>query len=79
MVIYDLDLVPAAADFGKQVRSVRERLGWSQGKLAETSGLPRTFASSVVRGEQHVALWNTLKLARALKVGSGELLSGLQP
>lgn len=70
---------PAAADFGKRVRSIREGLGWSQEKLAEASGLHWTYVSSVERGERNVALLNILRLAQALDVNPGELITGLAP
>ena len=70
---------PAAADFGKRVRSTREGLGWSQENLAEASGLHWTYVSSVERGERNISLLNILKLAHALETDPAELVGKLLP
>jgi transcriptional regulator with XRE-family HTH domain len=69
---------PAAAEFGKRVRAVREELGWSQENLAEASGLHWTYVSSIERGERNISL-NILKLAQALEVDPAELVRSLRP
>jgi transcriptional regulator with XRE-family HTH domain len=47
-------------------------------KLAEVSGLHFTYISSAERGERNVSLVNIVRIAEALKVDAGELLSGLK-
>lgn len=61
--------------FGTRVRQERMRLGISQEELAERAGLHRTYIGGVERGERNVGLLNLLRLARALGVAPGELLS----
>ena len=60
--------------FGKRLREVRERVGVSQEKLAEMSGLHRTYVSSVERGKRNISLLNIERLAGALEVPMAELM-----
>lgn len=59
--------------FGDRVRALRNDRGLSQEKLAELSGLHRTYVSSVERGERNIALDNIHELAAALDVPVTEL------
>ena len=63
--------------FGERVRDLRQRLGISQEELAHRAALDRTYISSLERGHRNVALVNICRLAAALSVDPGELLSGL--
>lgn len=47
--------------------------------LADRAGLHFTYVSSVERGERNVSLENILRLASALGIDAGELVSGLKP
>jgi transcriptional regulator with XRE-family HTH domain len=62
------------AAFGERLRKVRTNRGISQEKLAEISGLHRTYVSSVERGERNVSLETVEKLALALGVLMAELM-----
>ena len=55
---------------GRNVRLHRERLGFSQEKLAEQLGYHRTYMGSVERGERNLTL-------RSLEVLAGRL--GVEP
>jgi ribosome-binding protein aMBF1 (putative translation factor) len=61
--------------FGKRVREIRERKDISQEKLGELAGLHRTYVSSLERGKRNVSLVNIEKLAKALDVTMGELIT----
>jgi transcriptional regulator with XRE-family HTH domain len=61
-------------EFGKRVRELRVRKGYSQEKLAEIAMLHRNYIGMVERGERNLTLLNINKLARALGVEVGELL-----
>ena len=65
--------------FGQRVRARRRNLGLSQEALAEAADLHSTYIGSIERGERNVALLNLLRLAKALKVSPGELLSRFEP
>ncbi len=70
-------LSPATAEFGRRVRARRDELGLSQEKLADAAGLHWTFVGQVERGRRNLTLHNILKLARALDVDAGTLVSEL--
>jgi len=63
--------------FGIRVREIRTQRGFSQEKLAELSGLHRTYVGSVERGERNISLRNLQKIALALGVTLEELFREL--
>jgi transcriptional regulator with XRE-family HTH domain len=60
--------------FGRRVRTLRLRLGWSQEHLAGVVGLDRSYVGGVERGERNVSLENIAKLADALMLPLNELM-----
>lgn len=60
--------------FGQKVREYRLQRGLSQEKLAEISGMHRTYISSLELGKRNVSLVNIHALAKALQVSPDELL-----
>lgn len=66
--------VPYRKKLGVKVRTVREKLGWSQETLAERTGLHRTYISGIERGARNPTLSVLLKLAAGLRVPAGELI-----
>lgn len=63
--------------FGETVRELRRYKGLPQEKLAELSGLNRTYIGGIERGERNIGLLNILHLAQALKVAPSELFRHL--
>jgi transcriptional regulator with XRE-family HTH domain len=63
--------------FGDRVRTLRGDAGISQEKLAELSGLHRTYISGVERGERNPSLTSISRIAKALKVSLSELMEGV--
>lgn len=59
--------------FGNNVRKFRISRGYSQEKLAELSGLHRTYISAVERGKRSIALENINKIANALEIDISNL------
>jgi transcriptional regulator with XRE-family HTH domain len=53
--------------FGRAVKKLRTEKGISQEKLADLSGLHRTYIGSLERGSRNVSLENINKLAIALE------------
>jgi transcriptional regulator with XRE-family HTH domain len=51
----------------------------SQERLAELSGLHRTYIGHVERGEVNVALYNIVRIASALRSDPSVLVAGLGP
>jgi transcriptional regulator with XRE-family HTH domain len=56
------------AQFGQVVKQYRVKQGLSQEKLAEKTGLHRTYISEVERGERNISLENIKKIAVSLDV-----------
>jgi transcriptional regulator with XRE-family HTH domain len=61
--------------FGARVRRRRKALGLSQETVAARAGLDRTYVGGIERGERNVALLNILRIAEALDIDPGELVT----
>jgi len=59
--------------FGERVREIRKARGLSQEKLAELSGLDRTYISDVERGERNIGLLNIIRIVDALSTNPKDL------
>lgn len=59
--------------FGTNVRKYRNEKGLSQEKLAELSGLHRTYISGIERFKRSIALENIQRIADALEVETYKL------
>lgn len=64
---------PHRVVFGDRIRALRVAQGISQERLAEASGLHRTYVSSLERGQRNVGLDNIHALADALGVEPARL------
>lgn len=58
---------------GQAIKQRRTEEGLSQEKLAEQTGLHRTYVGSVERGERNVSAINIRELAEALKCQASDL------
>ena len=63
-------------EYGRIIRSLRQKAGYSQESLAELSGLHRTYVGAVERGERNISHLNIVALARALDVPVSRTLKG---
>ena len=63
------------AQFGRQVAALRQRLEWTQEKLAEACGLDRKTINRIENGRHSPSLDRVLVLAYALGSDPGELFS----
>jgi transcriptional regulator with XRE-family HTH domain len=61
--------------FGRRVRELRERRGWSQEQLAAQCGLHRTYVGGIERGERNPALLNIGRIAEALGIEVRDLFA----
>ena len=69
---------PLARQFGTTIRSRREAAGLTQEKLAELSGLHRTYISLLERGLRMPSILVVQQLARALKTTMASLLGEIE-
>jgi transcriptional regulator with XRE-family HTH domain len=61
-------------DLGVRVRLLREKRKWSQEDLAHESGLARSFAGAIERGEKDLRLTTLVKLANTFNMTVAQLL-----
>jgi transcriptional regulator with XRE-family HTH domain len=66
---------PLLDAFGAAVRELRQRKGLSQEALAGIAEVERTYLTEVELGKRNVTLLNIGRLAVALGVGVGELMT----
>lgn len=62
-------LIPLA----EAIRRRREKLGWSQEKLADRCGFDRTYISMLERGRRNPSFLNLLKLSDGLETSVSAL------
>lgn len=71
-------LQPSCSDvckqFGRRLADLRKSLGWSQERLANESGIARSYLGGVERGQRNIALVNICKLAYTLGVSPARLM-----
>jgi transcriptional regulator with XRE-family HTH domain len=65
--------------FGKNVRSARTKLGWTQEQLAFESGLKRTYLTEIEGGKRNPTLLVVERLATALGASAAELMQPPKP
>ncbi|WP_440312092.1 helix-turn-helix domain-containing protein [Leucobacter chromiireducens] len=70
---------PAAAKIGKQIRAVRLELGISQEDLGELSEINWTTIGKIERGVSSPTVETLVRLATALSVEPGSLITGVTP
>lgn len=64
----------ARQTFAKNIKTVRTAKNLSQEKLADLSGLHRTYIGAVERGERNVSIDNMERIANALAINIISLL-----
>jgi transcriptional regulator with XRE-family HTH domain len=68
---------PATVALGERIRARRAELGLTQQALATKAEMDWSYCASVERGERNVTILNVLRLAEALDIDVGTLMSGL--
>ncbi|MGG2085470.1 helix-turn-helix transcriptional regulator [Priestia aryabhattai] len=64
--------------FGQAVKKYRQEKSISQEKLAEITGLHRTYISEVERGTRNVSLINIIKIAKGLDINSSQIFMEME-
>ncbi len=60
-------------NLGNRVRQLREKRKWSQEEFAHQSGLARSFAGAIERGEKDLRLTTLVKLANTFNIRISQL------
>ena len=68
---------PVGKALGKRIRELRTKKGWSQERLADESGMHRSYMWGVEQGVRNPSLRNLTRIADALEVGLADLFEGL--
>ena len=63
--------------FGKRVRTLRKRQGWTQVYMAEHVGMDRSFISDLENGRKEICIRNLELLATAFDLTVSKLMSRL--
>ncbi len=63
------------ATMARNIRAQRAKAGLSQERLAEISGLHRTYIGGVERGERNITVLSLERIATALRVPVATLLA----
>jgi transcriptional regulator with XRE-family HTH domain len=61
--------------FGRRLRKLRNRRGWTQVQMAERLGLDRSYLADVERGKRNVSLVNLQIIAKGFDLTPSKLLS----
>jgi transcriptional regulator with XRE-family HTH domain len=67
------DVITVRRHLGSRVRALREKKKWSQEDLAHESGLARSFAGAIERGEKDLRLTTLVKLANTFHISIAQL------
>lgn len=64
--------------FGKKLRRLRRRRGWTQAEMADYFGLDRSYVGEIEQGKRNPCLLNLKVLADGLGITLARLFSGLK-
>jgi DNA-binding XRE family transcriptional regulator len=67
------DVMTVRKNLGTRVRALREKRKWSQEDFAHESGLARSFAGAIERGEKDLRLTTLVKLANTFDIAVAQL------
>lgn len=62
------------SDIANRLRAQRDRIGWTQARLADAAGLPRSAIANIEGGRQRIAVHHLLRISAAIGVAPSELL-----
>jgi transcriptional regulator with XRE-family HTH domain len=64
-------------EFGRTVRALRSKAGYSQERFAEAIGVHRTSMGTLQRGEGNPTLATLVRIVRGLGLGLAELFAAV--
>jgi transcriptional regulator with XRE-family HTH domain len=65
------------ARFGKRLRALRKKHGWTQEAWSYKLGLDRTYLSDIENGRMNVSIVNLEIIAKGFDISLAKLLSGI--
>jgi transcriptional regulator with XRE-family HTH domain len=68
---------PNLIKIGKQIRRLREKLGFSQEAFAAEVGIDRSYMGGIERGERNISALNLIRIAKAMDVEVGALFPSI--
>jgi transcriptional regulator with XRE-family HTH domain len=63
--------------FGRRVRDLRRKRGWTQVEFSEILGLDRSYLADLERGKRNVSLRNLEIIAKGFRLSLSQLFSRL--
>jgi transcriptional regulator with XRE-family HTH domain len=63
--------------FGRRVRDLRRKRGWTQVEFSELLGLDRSYLADLERGKRNVSLRNLEIIAKGFRLSLSQLFSRL--
>ena len=64
--------------FGKRIRELRSKNGFSQESFADHCGLHRTYMGGIERGEHNLTIETVMTISTGLGMTMSELLAGIE-
>ena len=64
-------------DFGKRVKSLRQKKNLSQEEFAFRIGMDRSYLASVELGKRNISLENIYKISKGLEISLSEFFKGI--
>lgn len=71
-------IMRARTTVGENIRAARKEKGWTQEKLSHRAKLSASHLSAIERGKVNIYLDTMARIAKALKVRLGQLMSGVE-
>ena len=66
------------SEFGKRLRDLRKKCGWTQAEMADYLGLDRSYVGEIEQGKRNPCLLNLKVIADGLKITLAQLFSGIK-
>lgn len=70
-------IVETQINFGKRVRELRKKVGWTIEDLSFESGINRNYLGDLERGKRNPTLKILKKIAMAFNISIHELMEGI--
>jgi transcriptional regulator with XRE-family HTH domain len=63
--------------FGKRLRYLRKKKGWTQAEMADLMGLDRSYVGEIEQGKRNPCLLNLDVIAKGLEISLPKLFSNM--